>query len=499
MNGFDAHHQRLFSRACDGQLTDSEHAELQQLLRKSPELRANYLVYAGMHADLYGAVRLSKVRENIVQEIEQGAVTIATPHQKRLNVGTILSLAIAATLLIGFLVQRDGGLRQGDAVAVLDQVDEWPGVVATIKRVDSVIWSENATPFVVDETLNSGNVLKFEGGLLEVEFRQGAIVVLEGPAHFVPNDANHATLYAGKLAAIAPPWATGFRVATPKLDVVDHGTEFAITVGGDASDPHVDVVVTEGEVEVLTPDRQKDGRRLFAGEGVRSTGEDVSLHDTETARQLTEKLPNRPELKNTTVVGDRWYDWRPGVEGEPRREGDWRYFTNQNGPFEASDKYTELVWHSETQSYRPADHDKHPARDKYVRVHREGGHPGKGSEQSDDKLDHYSIAGFIVPEDGVYRIEAGWLERHDTHRWDQDRVLDIAAHVNNGPVLFRAVCNRSGFVAFRGPLGSLRAGDMIYVGVGPNGVDFGDRFRWGFYVVREDREKMAAAMRNDSR
>jgi hypothetical protein len=490
MDSLDNNCKRLFSLACDGHLAAPELAALQEQLRQSPEMRASYLAYAGMHADLFGAVRLARVRDNILREIKRPETPVSPHRGRSVSAWSVIGMALAACLLAGFVLRGGDGRGSGVAVAA---VNRWPGVVATVKRVESVVWADGAKALRVDETLQSGNVVKFEGGLLEVEFRQGAIVVLEGPAHFVPIDANQGTLYAGKLAAVAPSWATGFRVATPKFEVIDHGTEFAITVGGDESDPLVNVVVTEGEVEVLSPNQKHDGRRLFAGEGVRSTGDDVDHHESEAARLLTEKLPSRPELKNTVVVGDRWHDWRAGVEGKPRHEGPWRYYTNADGPFGEPKLYAELLWDSRSASYRPADFRSVPETSQYVRVHRDGGHPGKGREQAEDGLDHYSIAGFTVPEDGVYRIESGWLERHDTKRWDIDRVVDIAAHINDGPILFQRFCNRSGYVSFRGPLGNLKAGDTVYVGVGPNGVDHGDRFRWGFYIVRETNTPKAAA------
>ncbi len=494
MERLDTSSQRLFSLACEGGLSDPEFAALQERIRQSPELRVQYLAYAGMHADLFGAVRLERVRDSILREIERPETTASLRRTRPAAAWYAVGLAIAACLLAGFFVRGKADRGPAGAVAA---VDRWPGVVATVKRIDSVVWADGAKALRVDETLQSGNVVKFNGGLLEVEFRQGAIVVLEGPAHFVPIDANQGTLYAGKLAAVAPSWATGFRVSTPKFEVIDHGTEFAITVGGDASDPLVNVVVTEGEVEVVSPNEKNDGRRLFAGEGVRSTGDDTDHHESEAARLLTEKLPNRPELKNTVVVGDRWHDWLAGDAGKPRHEGPWRYYTNAEGPFGEPKLYSELVWDAKSSSYRPADFERGPAAHQYVRVHRDGGHPGKGREQAEDGLDHYSIVGFTVPEDGVYRIESGWLERHDSKRWDIDRVVDIAAHVNDGPILLHKFCNRTGYVPFRGSLGVLQAGDTVYVGVGPNGVDHGDRFRWGFYIVRETGAEKAAVVLGD--
>ena len=372
-----------------------------------------------------------------------------------------------------------------------EELAGWPGSVAVVSRVDAVKWSANGAVRKVDQFLKAGDALRFDSGVVQVEFHQGAVVVLEGPADFVCEDANHATLNAGKLAAVAPPWAVGFRVATPKFDVVDHGTEFSVSVDHTGADPLVNLVVTEGEVEVVKSEHFKPGHRLRAGEGVRSTGELANAQDDLAARQLTDQLPQQRDVKNSVVVGDRWFDWQGGVEGAPRRSGPWRHFTNLTAPFGEPAGYNELVWSAKNKCYWPPLAEQEPERDGFVRVHRMGGHPGKGREQSSDGFDHYSITGFVAPEAGVYRLEAGWLERKEALRWDLDDVLDVAVHVNDGPVVLRELCDHSQFLRFRGSLGELKAGDVIYVGVGPNGVDHSDRFRWSFSVVKEIEEEPA--------
>lgn len=488
----DQREHTLFEAACTNRLDESSRAELQDLLRGSSAVRQRYLEYASLHADLFGAVVAARVRGRLVDSIDRddlkeslpapASVSRQSPTASRWLFGV---LAIAATFLIALtLTTQNEPIDESPVASGLSNAS-WPGLIATINRVDGAEWDTDARRYEPADLLTSGEAISIASGLVEIEFRQGAVVVLEGPAHLIAEDANGTTLLSGKLAAVAPPWATGFRVDTPGVDVVDHGTEFAVSVSADGGDPKVNVVVTEGEVEVLKEGQAGGGRRLKAGEGVRSSGANVEPGDDAAARELTEQLPNRQEFKNAVVVGDRWHDWTPGQQGQPCREGSWRYFMNERTPFGDPTGYTELVWDSENKSYRPADREVSPAMRRYVRVHRAGGHPGLGSTQSGREMDHYSIAAFTVPEDGVYRIEAGWLERLWPHRWDEDRVLDVAINVNDGPRRIEAMCDRDCFVTFRGPLGELKAGDTIYAGVGPNGVDFGDRFRWGFYVVRE--------------
>ena len=493
--------EKLFNQACSDSLDEQGLQALTELLRGSEQSRERYLIYCAMHSDLYCAVRLRRVRGQLL-EVIQGNSRLENPPKvervqqtRKLSPTAITALALAAALLLAFLpsLTRDTPTADNTTATPLANEDErnWPLVVATVNRVEDVVWHNDDFAFQPKDLVSRDEELRIESGLLEIEFRQGAVVILEGPAHLVPHDPNGATLLAGKLAAVAPPWATGFRIDTPGLDVIDHGTEFAVSVSSHEGKPKVNVSVTEGEVEVLSDEKQRNGRRLTAGEGVKSIGQLVETGHDDDTRRLTDYLPDRPGLKNGEVVADRWEDWLPGKQDRPRTEGPWRYYSNLNRPFGNPAHYVDLLWDSKSESYRPPAELRDKPKYGFVRVHRAGGHPGQGSTQVGDGLDRYSIAAYIVQEDGYYHVESGWLERYDTKRWDLDDVLDVRFHVNDQPDAIEAVCDRTGFVSFRGSLGKLSAGDVIYGGVGPRGVAHGDRFRWGYYIVRETQAPVA--------
>lgn len=437
-----------------------------------------------MHVDLYGAVRLSKVREIIQTEVAGETELASSGSRNWWGAGSLICTFLAASLLYVLLTWPNAS-PQESAFA-----DSWPGAIATISRVEGVTWTEGSRQFAIGDFVSSGEALEFESGLLEIEFRQGAVAVLQGPAHLIAIGANHATLQRGDLAAFAPPWAVGFRVDTPSISVIDHGTRFAINVQASNQDAEVKVLVAEGEVEVLQSNEQQ-GHRLFAGQGVRSQRGVIKEHNIDaSATLLTNKLPTPNKYEGGVVVGDRWHDWQPGTANQPNRSGQWRYFTNIDGAFGDPGSYKEMCWETSVTShgcFRPtiAERKRSQQALRHVRVHREGGHPGRGKSQSSDGLDHYSITGFIIPEEGSYRIQAGWLERPEPRRWDLDHVLDVAIHVNDGPIVLREFCNRDCFVKFQGPLGTLKKGDVVYAGVGPSGTNHNDRFRWGFYIVRD--------------
>src|SRR5262249_4978145 len=95
--------------------------------------------------------------------------------------------------------------------------------VASIVNAQNCQWSEGRAP---EDTLRAGSVLALDQGLVEVRFRSGATVVLEGPAVFELRGPNAGRLQHGKLTARVPEAAKGFAVLSPQGKIIDLGTEF---------------------------------------------------------------------------------------------------------------------------------------------------------------------------------------------------------------------------------------------------------------------------------
>src|SRR5262249_25951190 len=76
--------------------------------------------------------------------------------------------------------------------------------------------------------------LRLRSGLAHIEFYSGATVILEAPAELKLVSRTEAYCARGKLRATVPPHAQGFTVGTPKLKLVDRGTEFGVHIGEEA-------------------------------------------------------------------------------------------------------------------------------------------------------------------------------------------------------------------------------------------------------------------------
>ena len=113
-----------------------------------------------------------------------------------------------------------------------------------------------------------------ETGLARLDFCNGATITLQGPAEFEIVSSDRTVLTSGILTASVPDSAVGFQVLTPAMDVVDLGTAFGVSVGGDGE---TDVCVFEGEVEVSRTDSKNRPRLVREGSAVRSSPKAKSI------------------------------------------------------------------------------------------------------------------------------------------------------------------------------------------------------------------------------
>ena len=116
--------------------------------------------------------------------------------------------------------------------------------------------------------LFAGQRIELADGLAEIEFNDGATVLLEGPATFEVKASDNVALVDGRLAAVVPQRARGFRVHTSSLDVFDVGTEFGLVahVSG-AAEVHVfnglvkaDVLDADGKAHAPSGAERRRGR-----------------------------------------------------------------------------------------------------------------------------------------------------------------------------------------------------------------------------------------------
>jgi hypothetical protein len=157
---------------------------------------------------------------------------------------------VAAALAIGILAGVSlAWFRQGPDVAQRPAPTTSDEFVATLIDVgDDAVWSKNhVLPRRPGEGLEKG-WMRLDAGTIEMAFRSGATVRLEGPALFGIDSPLRGFLEYGRAKVHAPDEARNFVVATSAVDVVDLGTRFDVAV--DQASRQVEVEVTEGLVDL---------------------------------------------------------------------------------------------------------------------------------------------------------------------------------------------------------------------------------------------------------
>ncbi len=239
----------LLSIALEGELTEEQSRRINELL-EDPRMRRCYFRFLGITTALrrlewQQVVYLpdreeAEVLDNdlwqALAEDEQTAPAVyiekkvETPAalepietvkiERRIPKSSIYSLILsaAAILLIVIMVVRN------------PQKPVSVSVAATVTEQLDAQWQWQTVPMNIGSELTTEKYHYLSRGLVKLELLQGTEVVIESPAEFKLESDNQVLLLAGKLSAVVPKHATGFTVRTPEATVVDHGTEFGVSV-----------------------------------------------------------------------------------------------------------------------------------------------------------------------------------------------------------------------------------------------------------------------------
>ncbi len=180
-------------------------------------------------------------------------------------------------------MQHESGKAIGRLTNAIDCV--WEGDESTEPSPrPSPIRGEGELALDVGDEFHARQKLNLAAGLAELTFDSGAKVILHGPARFVATDPLGGDLQLGKLTAKVPHAAAGFTVVTPSSKVVDLGTEFGVNV---ADDRTTHVIVYVGEVEISSGSQGVGGENPAEGAAMRvKAGQAVSVSPDRTIKTI---------------------------------------------------------------------------------------------------------------------------------------------------------------------------------------------------------------------
>ena len=261
------HLNELTLAQLDGCISDSEFAELQQLLESDAAARTRYVELARLDAELRESG--GTVDEPADKQSPQLSSWSRTPRvaQALVIAAAVLVLLIPAWMLVG--PDRPVGNQ------VADTTDSTPSnpvrSIAVISAEADALWNADGEQrFGKGTALEPGRLSLIEG-LAQIDFFSGASITLEGPAEIELKSRKLAILHRGRVRADVPPAARGFEIQTAEVRLEDLGTSFGIDAGDDGKS---DVIVFDGEVRAI--DRGGEELSLLEGDAAHLAGGNAS-------------------------------------------------------------------------------------------------------------------------------------------------------------------------------------------------------------------------------
>lgn len=240
----------LIDNLIEGSISEADFFKLEAEMRVSSEARQAY----------YSRLKLTdslRLESSLLLEEESDKTVSIWPGKFSVLAGIAAVFSVAFISIYGLkssLEDRTNDIAAAEPIAT---------GYAVLAEQSEAVW-------VNEPNLDRGDLvpqgpLQMDSGLARLELFSGVTIILEGKAEFEINSPMEMSVLHGKIRALVPTAAHGFRVLTNSGDVVDLGTEFALNV----TPEHADMHVLDGEIEWHPNAKQK--QHLSNGQSLRWT------------------------------------------------------------------------------------------------------------------------------------------------------------------------------------------------------------------------------------
>lgn len=239
----DSEFDLLLDSYLAGSLSERDAAKLLQQLQSDPSLGDHLLDQLHVDAMLHEIADAQDSGGTGVSPVNHGrdAHATASPLVRQFAVAAaVLLVATVAFVVVRLMSTKPAPIAWPATQPASQPAEAITASVAVLTRSVDARWQsdrESTAPRV--GTVLEPGWLRLDDGLVQIEFFNGAQVVLEGPAEVQLVSASEAFVRSGKLRAEVPPQARGFLVRTPQINVVDRGTSFGVDVSPAAAAVHV--------------------------------------------------------------------------------------------------------------------------------------------------------------------------------------------------------------------------------------------------------------------
>lgn len=271
---------QLIDELIDGSITEADFLKLEAEMRVNSEARRSY----------YDRLKLSdalRLEAGALEPAEENQVVPLWPKLARSAMGIAALLVMALVGVYALKMGLELGSRERP---VTEPIATGYAVLA---EHSEAVW-ENQQSLDRGDLLPQGP-LRMESGLARLELFSGVTLIVEGEAEFEIQSPMEMSVVKGKIRALVPPAAHGFKVTTASGEVVDLGTEFALDVTQERADMHV----LQGEIEWHPTSKEK--QLLTDGESLRWTASGRA----EAVDFKSDQFPGLAEFEQT-FLKQRW-------------------------------------------------------------------------------------------------------------------------------------------------------------------------------------------------
>ncbi|MFT5108918.1 MAG: hypothetical protein ACI8XO_002298 [Verrucomicrobiales bacterium] len=273
---------QLVDDLLDGACSEADFLRLEAELHVNLEARAAYYERLKLHTALQIESEDAAEESNIIE---------LTNWRQRLP-----WIAAAALLLVGGVLGWKFGSAGNFAPLVATKPEPAAVGFGVLAEQSNAVWAHQRN-FGRGDLLPAGMV-RLESGIVQLDLFSGVTVILEGAAEFEIHSTMEMSVLFGRVRAIVPEPAHGFRVRTAKGDVVDLGTEFTI----DVTDRHTELHVLDGEIEWHP--LQKPVQRLVDGDSLRWSAQG----ERSAVASSADQFPGIVDLEDSQI--ERYEAWR---------------------------------------------------------------------------------------------------------------------------------------------------------------------------------------------
>lgn len=251
MNTIDADLEALLNRLVDGNASEADEQQLGEVLRSSPEARRAYREFMSLHSSLHWDFVAALASDTVGDTSLKSPPCVSVPVSRFGWVAAFAAGTIVAGVVAFFWPITNVDRAPNEIVAIhqpreaANAVPKTDAIAALLVDQVGAEFAEGRAPHGIRIGPGEYELLK---GIVQLQFAQGADVIIASPARLDVRDAQHTRLVYGNVRVTAPPTARGFTIATDAADYVDLGTEFGLRV--DPRSGASDLYVFDGQVNI---------------------------------------------------------------------------------------------------------------------------------------------------------------------------------------------------------------------------------------------------------